>query len=85
MTQYDKKVELAGGSPNGAADLTRPCRALIGWMPSAQAEMTLTGNTMGKEVTGEQRELARRARGGSQSARRSRPGRHHHRPADGDA
>lgn len=48
--------------PDGTAGLTRPSRALIGWMTPAQAEMVLGGNTLGKEVSAEHRELARRAR-----------------------
>jgi hypothetical protein len=48
--------------PDGTVNLTRPHRALIGWMPPALGELMLTGNTMGKQVTPEQRELARHAR-----------------------
>jgi hypothetical protein len=55
-------VEFSDIPPDGTIDLTRPCRALIGWLPATQGEMILTGNTMGKEVTAEQRELARSAR-----------------------
>lgn len=42
--------------------LTRPARALLGWMPQQQAEMVLQGNTIGNEVTTERREVARLAR-----------------------
>lgn len=42
--------------------LTRPARALIGWMPSMQGEMMLQGNTFGQEVPPEVRETARLAR-----------------------
>jgi hypothetical protein len=55
-------VEFSDIPPDGTIDLTRPYRALLGWLPEAQGEMILTGNTMGKEVTAEQRELAQRAR-----------------------
>jgi hypothetical protein len=55
-------VEFSDIPPDGTINLTRSCRALIGWLPAAQGEMILTGNTMGKEVTAEQRELALRAR-----------------------
>ncbi len=48
--------------PDGTAGLTRPSRALIGWMTPAQAEMVLGGNTLGKQVSAEHRELARSAR-----------------------
>jgi hypothetical protein len=53
---------LPDPSPDGISGLTRLSRALIGWMPQTQGEMMLTGNTMGKEVTAEQREVARTAR-----------------------
>jgi hypothetical protein len=55
-------VEFSDIPPDGTINLTRSCRALIGWLPAAQGEMILTGNTMGKEVTAEQRELAQSAR-----------------------
>jgi hypothetical protein len=55
-------MKFSDNPPDSTIHLTRPCRALIGWLPAAQGEMILTGNTMGKEVTAEQRELARRAR-----------------------
>ena len=55
-------MEFSDAPPDGTVDLPRPCRALIGWLPAAQGELLLTGNTIGKEVTAEQRELARNAR-----------------------
>src|SRR5258708_28784250 len=70
-------TSTAGGppdTPDGTSGLTRPSRALIGWMTPAQGEMMLAGNTMGKEVTAEQRGLARNAR----EAVASRPHRDHH-------
>jgi hypothetical protein len=55
-----------GGLPDtptdGTSGLTRSSRALIGWMPQAQGEMLLTGNTMGQEVTADQREVVQIAR-----------------------
>ncbi|HXL95668.1 MAG TPA: hypothetical protein VN969_42655 [Streptosporangiaceae bacterium] len=48
--------------PDGTAGLTRPSRALIGWMLPAQAEMVLGGNMIGKETSTQHRELARSAR-----------------------
>lgn len=42
--------------------LTRPARALVGWMSQQQGEMVLQGNTIGNEVTAEHREVARQAR-----------------------
>jgi hypothetical protein len=48
-----------GQPPQG---LTRPARALVGWMPQEQGEMVLQGNTIGNELTAEQREVASQAR-----------------------
>lgn len=55
-------MDVSDIPPDGVIDPTRPCRALIGWLPAAQGEMILAGNTMGKELTAEQREVARSAR-----------------------
>jgi hypothetical protein len=49
------------GNSHPSQGLTRPARALIGWMPSAQGEMVLQGNAFGQEATPEVREAARLA------------------------
>jgi hypothetical protein len=48
--------------PDGVTGLTRPARALIGWMPPTLAEMYLGGLTLGRPVSTAERGLARRAR-----------------------
>lgn len=50
------------GKSQPSQGLTRSARALVGWMPQEQGEMVLQGNTIGNEVTAEQREVAQQAR-----------------------
>ena len=53
---------MAANVPAEAMGLTRPARALIGWMPPTHGEVILGGNNLGAEIPPEHRELAQRAR-----------------------